>query len=228
MLWSEAELGIRGATLAAAPADTAAPVVTRPLSVAPPADPQRPLSIPVRVSCSEDCDARVSIAPLTNANLIDDFEPDAVAQTLRAGKAMTLRLRTAGEPAFELVRNPRARRLRLRLVATDRAGNLVRRSWSVRVRVIEKPIRALKVAPTHDFGMKTPAGNRLVATLVNDLIERAARAGSSEDAFRRRYARGRTRSAAPATERSPPPACAASTARSTSRSRGWAWTRATS
>ena len=54
------------------------------------------------------------------------------------------------------------------LVATDRAGNVVRRRGSVRVRVIEKPIRALKVAPNHSFGMKTAAGNRLVVALVND------------------------------------------------------------
>ena len=116
---------------------------------------------------------------------------DRQVRAIGAGRSHTFRLRMRAEIARQFVRDPSARRLHLRLVATDRAGNVVRRRGSVRVRVIEKPIRSLKVAPDHSFGMKTAAGNRLVVALVNDLIERAARGGASEESLHRVYARGR-------------------------------------
>src|SRR6185436_8731772 len=99
---------------------------------------------PVRVQCSEACDARLTTAA-------GEYTEVAVARSVPAGGARVLRLRVGGNLADELRRDPKVRRLRFRLVVTDRAGNLVRRSDTLRVRMIEKPIRELKLAPTHDF-----------------------------------------------------------------------------
>jgi hypothetical protein len=65
----------------------------------------------------------------------------------------------------------------------------VRRSAVVRVRVLKPPIRTLKVPLGRKFGMETPAGNRAVARLVNDMIETIARGHVSSAALSKRFAR---------------------------------------
>jgi hypothetical protein len=184
VLWSEEAAGLRGATVAAAPLDTIPPsVTTRFPSSVPPTRTGR-FTARVRVQCSELCDARLSFVS-------DEYDGFGVVRSLAAGRARVLELRADNRLAAELRRNPKARRVRLRLVVTDRAGNVVRRAGLLRVRVIEKPIRSLKVAPDHDFGMKTTPGNRLVAALVNDLIDVAASGRPTERALQARWARGR-------------------------------------
>ena len=59
-----------------------------------------------------------------------------VARALPAGRTVTLRLTAPPELARELLVRPRARRLRLELLVTDRAGNAVRSSRMLRVRVV--------------------------------------------------------------------------------------------
>jgi hypothetical protein len=103
----------------------------------------------------------------------------------------TMRLGAGPELPETLLREPSSRRVRLQLLVTDRAGNVERRSRTIRIRVIERPVRELKVALDHDFGMSTAAGNRAVAQLVNATIETAAAHRNSDDyALRRRYRRG--------------------------------------
>ena len=181
--WTEQGVGLRGATVAARPLDTTPPSVTVrfPSQVAPTRTGR--FTARVRVRCSEACDAR-----LTSAT--SEYREVEVALSVPAGRARTLRLQGA-DLADDLLRDPKTRRLRLRLVVTDRAGNLVRRTGTMRVPVIEKPIRALKVAPDHDFGMKTAAGNRLVVTLVNKVIDAAASRRPTEAALDRRFDHGR-------------------------------------
>ncbi|MDA0161237.1 hypothetical protein OM076_13240 [Solirubrobacter ginsenosidimutans] len=181
-LWSEAGLGARGAAPAAAPLDASPPAVTArlPSRVRPTADGN--IVVTARVRCSEACDARLAFAGGEN-------DRGNISQALEPGATETLRLRASDELQYELIAGRAARRLRLTLLVTDRAGNLVRRSVALRVRVLEPPIRTLKVPLGRKFGMETPAGNRAVARLVNDMIETIARGHVSSAALSKRYSR---------------------------------------
>ena len=106
------------------------------------------------------------------------------------GQAATLRLPRVREFERTLVLEPRARLIRFELLVSDRAGNRVRRTRAVRVRVIERPLLSLRVALDHSFEMNSAAGNRLVALLVNDLITRAAARRDGQEALQRRFRRG--------------------------------------
>ena len=77
--------------------------------------------MPVR--CSEACDARLSV------------RGTGVARALPAGRTTTLRFRAPAELGRELRLRPRSHRVRVRLLVTDRAGNVVRSSRVVRVSV---------------------------------------------------------------------------------------------
>jgi hypothetical protein len=186
VLWIEIGRGsgLYGATLAPAKLDTTPPVVSArlPKRVAPTRTGR--LAVRVRVRCSEACDARLSAA-------VGEVSSERDVRAIAPGHVATLRLPTSSELEHELRFNPRSRRVRLELLVSDRAGNLVRRRQTVRVKVIEPPLLSLKVAPDHDFGMASPAGDRAVALLVNDLIVRAAaRQDGDPMALQRRFHRG--------------------------------------
>jgi hypothetical protein len=66
----------------------------------------------------------------------------------------------------------------------------VRRSVTLRVRVLKPPIRTFEVAPRHRFDMESRAGDRAIARLVNDIIETVARGRVSDRTLERRYSRG--------------------------------------
>ena len=181
-LWSEAGLGARGAALAAAPLDASPPAVTArlPSRVRPTADGN--ISLTARVRCSEACDARLAFTG-------GEDDRGTVSRALEAGRTGALRLRASDALQFELIAGRAARRLRVALLVTDRAGNLVRRSVALRVRVLTPPLRTLKVPLSRNFWMDTPAGNRAVARLVNDMIETIARGHVSSAALSKRYSR---------------------------------------
>lgn len=186
VLWIEIGRGsgLYGATLAPAKLDATPPVVSArlPKRVAPTRTGR--LSVRVRVRCSEACDARLVA---TTGEVSGRRDVRHVAP----GQAATLRLPGSSELEHELRSNPRSRRVRLELLVSDRAGNLVRQRQTVRVKVIEPPLLSLKVAPDHDFGMASAAGDRAVALLVNDLIGRAAaRRDGDPMALQRRFHRG--------------------------------------
>ena len=85
----------------------------------------------------------------------------------------------------------RARRPRIEVLATDRAGNVARVARTVRVRIVPRPLISFRVAPDHEFEMFTRAGDRAVARLVNELITAlAAKEIDSVRDLRRRYQRG--------------------------------------
>jgi hypothetical protein len=88
-----------------------------------------------------------------------------------AGVRTTVRLRGSSGLAQSLLLRTRDHRLRVRLEVADQAGNLVRRSAVVRVRVLSRPLRSFKVGPRHDFAMFSRAGDRAVGRMVNDLID---------------------------------------------------------
>ncbi|HEY6892481.1 MAG TPA: hypothetical protein VI300_32045 [Solirubrobacter sp.] len=183
-LWVEAGLGARGATPAPAPLDVSAPAVTARLpSRAGPTDDGN-IVVTARVRCSEACDARLAFPG-------GEEDRGNVSRALAAGRTGTLRLRASDALQYALVVTRGTRRnLRLALLVTDRAGNLVRRSSIVRVRILKPPIRTLKVRVGRNFWMDTPAGNRAVARLVNDMIETIARGHVSSQALAKRYGRG--------------------------------------
>ena len=219
--WTEDGLGVRGATLAPAASDTTAPGVSArlPTRIAPTRTGR--FTVRVRVSCSEACDAQLALPG-------GEYGSGSDVAALAAGQPRTLTLRATGSLAHELLRDPKARRVRLRLSVTDRAGNVVRRGRTLRVPVIEKPIRALKVPLSRNFGMRTAAGNRLVATLVNEMITRS-RATRRTTACAAGTRAAAPRSGAPGTRRSTPRRSAGeSTRRLNSHSRAPVAARATS
>ena len=96
---------------------------------------------------------------------------DAVARSVAAGTRTTVRLRGSSGLAQSLLVRTGDHRLRVRLEVTDAAGNLVRRSARVRVRVLAVPLRSFKVGPRHDFAMFSQAGDRAVGRMVNAMID---------------------------------------------------------
>jgi hypothetical protein len=184
VLWIEAGRGLFGAALAPAPADTTPPSVTAtfPRRVAPTRTGR--IAVKVRVRCSEICDTRLE------ANT-GEISGGRVARAVVPGGVATLRLPNAPEFERELLFNPRARKIRLELLVSDRAGNLQRQTRTIRIRVIERPLLTLRVAANHRFGMSSAVGDQAVARLVNELITRAAaRRNGDEDALQHRFRRG--------------------------------------
>jgi transposase len=66
---------------------------------------------------------------------------------------------------------------------------VARRTATVRVRVLDRPLRSFRVGARHDFAMFSRAGDRAVGRLVNALIERLA-AGAPFRELVRRYRAG--------------------------------------
>lgn len=170
----------RGARLvpdAEAPApDRAAPGVVTRLPTRLPRFTGGRLQLRVPVRCSEACVVRV------------DFAGEVVVRELEAGRPTTFRI---GIVANSLLGRPGRRALSLALLVADRAGNVTRRSQTVLVRVVRRPLRSFKVSEDHDFSMYTKAGNRAMARLVNSLIEGlAAKTIRSERQLRRAYLDG--------------------------------------
>ncbi|MDA0169272.1 hypothetical protein OJ998_09260 [Solirubrobacter taibaiensis] len=167
---------LRGALLAAtAPVDTSAPTFSAQVPRRLPGTKTGRITLPVAVQCEEACDARIEV----------DSETYAV-RALGAGEQTAVRLSTRLD-----IGRAGDRRVAFRIIAGDRAGNVTRRRASVRVRVLDRPIRSFKVALDHDFGMFSAAGDRAVARFVNDMIDRLARGElKTYRAFRRLYDAG--------------------------------------
>ena len=127
--WNEPGLGVRGAALAAARADTTAPVVSAslPARLAPTRSGR--VRAAVRVRCSEACDARLRLVHAGR-------EGASAVRALAAGRGRTLRIRASAWLAEQLRLHPGQRTQRLELVVTDRAGNVTRLARRLRIRVI--------------------------------------------------------------------------------------------
>jgi hypothetical protein len=179
--------------LAPALLDTAPPGLTArfPSRVPPTID--GGVELRVRVRCAEACDARAQFA-LTAAqrDAIEGDENDggSVVAAVPAGRETVLRLRASDSLRYVLIVSPRTRRLRAQVVVTDRAGNVTRRAATLHVRLLRPPLRTFRVSPRHKFGMETPAGDRAIGRLVNDMLETVARGHVTDRALERRYTRG--------------------------------------
>ncbi len=162
------------ADAAAPPADRTAPEVTATLPVRAPATRVGELRTRVPVRCSEACDVRLEVGGYSRV------------RSLPAGRTVKLGVLFGG-----LASHPGNRRFRVRLTVSDRAGNVVRRASTLRIRVIRRPLRSFKVAPDHDFATCTRGGNRRLGQLVNSIIEGLAD-GSLNSAWtiRRTWRRG--------------------------------------
>lgn len=142
VLWSEGPFGfyvdprrdrLRGARLAAeAPTpDLSAPVLTTSLPARVRLNRRGRFLPRIAVACSEACDVRVRLLRSV-AYLPEPFEEASEAGALKAGAGMSIALVTDRDERPGLWRRA-PRRLRLEVVATDRAGNVTRRSRAVAV-----------------------------------------------------------------------------------------------
>lgn len=181
---------LRGARLASAEAaqgDHVAPVVATRIPARSPRTRTGVVAFRIPVRCSEACDVRVRLIDRRTT-----FEADAAVRSLPAGRDATVRLTTAGSFSHELLLSPRARRPRIEVLATDRAGNVARAARTVSVRIAPRPLISFRVALDHDFAMFSRAGDRAVARLVNELITGLATGEITRFRdLRRRYQRGR-------------------------------------
>ena len=178
---------LRGARLVpdAGPSDTTAPVMTTRLPARTPRTRTGRVRLTIPVSCVEACDARVRLVARRG------IEVRSVVRELPPGGAMTARLAIPRWFANELLISRRARRPRLEVLVTDRAGNVASRSRAVVIRVVDRPLLSFQVPLDHEFEMFTRSGNRAVARLVNRLI--AGLADGTIDSYkelRRIYVRG--------------------------------------
>lgn len=183
--WLESGRGTRGAVaLPDAAVDRTPPVVTARLPSRTARTASGRFSVAVRVRCSEACDARLGLRG-------DDYRYEGAVRALAAGRSTTLRFRVSPDTARRLLVRRSARRQRLELLVTDRAGNVVRRTRTLAVRLVHPPLRTFKVGPRHSFAMSTRAGDRAVGRLVNALIEGLA-AGTldRQRALERRFEAG--------------------------------------
>jgi hypothetical protein len=132
------------------------------------------LRVRVPVRCSEACDARLEVAGFSSV------------LSLPVGRTTAFHAVSSG-----LETHPGRRRFRMRLTVSDRAGNVVRRSSTLTVRVLRRPLRSFKVAPNHDFATCTKGGNRRLGQLVNSIIDGLAdkSLGSARE-IRRAWRRG--------------------------------------
>ena len=195
LLWTETVrygLGrrLRGARSApdaeAEPSDHSAPVITTRLPSRTPRTRSGVVRFRIPVRCSEACDARVRLVDRrTGAEMV------SVVRNLEADRETTVRLKAPHYFAAQLLLHKRARRPRLEVLVTDRAGNVSRRSRTVTVRVVDRPLLSFQVADDHYFAMFTRAGDRAVGRLVNSLIAALA-AGEIENFrdLRHRYRQG--------------------------------------
>jgi hypothetical protein len=179
---------VRGARLAAAsgPVDAVAPRITARMPRRTPATGTGRAVFRIPLRCSEACDVRVRVLDRRTR-----LEVAAIARALPAGRRWIAHVRVPRESANSVLLSKRARRPRLELLVTDRAGNVARTARTVRIPVVDRPILRFRVAPDHDFAMFTRAGDRAVARLVNRLITGL---GTGEIVrfrdLRRRYLRG--------------------------------------
>ena len=177
--WSERDGDLRllpraAVLVAAEPVDVPPPELTATLPERAPATRGDRLRVRVPVRCSAACDARV------------DIGLSSVVRSLAAGRSAQLGVTLTGLSA-----HPGNRRFRVHLTVADRAGNVVRRSSTLRVRVLRRPLRSFKVAPDHDFASCTRGGNRRLGQLVNSIIEGLADGSlKSAGAIRRAWRRG--------------------------------------
>jgi hypothetical protein len=175
---------LRGARLASTAADLTAPVVTARLPRRTRRTTTGRVTLRVPVRCSEVCDVRLRLLDRR-----DHVELAGV--TRRVAGRVTMRLRVPSWAASDILITRRKRTPRLELLVTDRAGNVVHRSRTLRFRIVERPLLAYRVSPNHDFAMFSRAGNRAVARLVNETIEAlAAHEITSGRELRRRFQRG--------------------------------------
>jgi hypothetical protein len=180
---------LRGARLVpegAAPVDRTAPVLATRLPARTPRTRTGRVILRIPITCSEACDARV--------RLVDPdigFPLESIVRELPAGVTTIVRLKTPGHVGREMLKSRRARRPRIEVLVTDRAGNLARSARRVRFRIVDRPLLSFLVGPKHDFLMYTRAGDRAVGRVVNSLI-RALAAGEigSFQELHRRYRRG--------------------------------------
>ena len=176
VLWAD-QPGPRGATAVVdAVPDTAELGAELTLPTRLPATDDGSLTIMAKARCAKACEVGIRGGERV------------ASRTLRAGETTTFRLK-AGDIRLLYPRN--RRRIQVELGAADRAGHdrVVKRTYAVRV--IRRPIRSFKVAPSHDFAMGSRAGNRAVGRLVNALLEGlASGAIRSERALIRRYKAG--------------------------------------
>ena len=169
--------------VADAAADVTAPRLATRLPSRLPATDTGSLLVRAPVRCSEACDALLSLT-------VPGVAADSVNLSLRAGTRRTLEL-AAWRLAPSLLTRPGLRRVRVDVVVADRAGNVAHRSRTLRVRVIERPLRSFKVPADQSFSMFSRAGDRAVAGLVNALIEALAGATiRTQTALDRRYRDG--------------------------------------
>jgi hypothetical protein len=164
--WTESDGGVAGAAIQrsarlvpdaeAPPPDHTAPVVSTRLRSRLPRTSTGELRLRVPVRCSEACVARV------------DFNGSVVVRDLAAGEQSSFAMGLVGDA---LLARPGLRRLPLKVLVADRAGNLTRRSQTVRVRVARRPLRSFKISANHDLATCTKAGNRRLVQLVNSIIE---------------------------------------------------------
>jgi hypothetical protein len=136
--------------------DRTAPVISTRLRSRLPETSTGELRLRVPLRCSEACVARV------------DFNGSVVVRDLAAGEQTSFAMGLAGG---SLLARPGLRKLRLEVLVADRAGNLTRRSQTVRVRVLRRPLRSFKVAANHNLATCTKAGNRKLVALVNSIID---------------------------------------------------------
>lgn len=140
------------------------------------------VDVSARVRCSKACTARFEWPGLWNGPWYGE------AVELPPGVTKTVRLRADDERFL----SPRhSGRLRVALVVTDRAGNVVRQPRIYRLRVVRPPLRSFRVGPSHSFSMFTRAGDRAVGRLVNALLDGLAdKTIASERALRARWLAG--------------------------------------
>jgi hypothetical protein len=125
---------MRGATVAAAQSDRTPPVVTARFPSRLPRTRTARVRFDVPVSCSEACDAILTVEPPKNATALESGYVRLV-RALPADQTRVLPVRIGGSAAGEIRDTPRARTLRVHLVISDRAGNLYRHSRTLRVRL---------------------------------------------------------------------------------------------
>jgi hypothetical protein len=164
--WTEGNGDIAGTTIQrsarlvadaeAPPPDRTAPVVSTRLRSRLPRTTTGELRLRVPVRCSEACVARV------------DFNGSVVVRDLAAGERFSFAMGVFGSA---LLARPGLRRLPLEVLVADRAGNLTRRSQTVRVRVARRPLRSFKISANYDLATCTKAGNRRLVALVNSIID---------------------------------------------------------
>jgi hypothetical protein len=125
---------LRGARLApkAPPIDGVAPALSTRLPAHTARTRRGEVTFHVPVRCSEACDVRLRLLARAGG------EVASAVRELPADRAATLRLETPRHFARRMLMSKRARRPRLEVVVSDRAGNVARRARTVRFRIVDR------------------------------------------------------------------------------------------